>query len=382
MNEFVQDWTLSRKQSLRTSESRHWIRAISWLCAVLIGWLLCESIVRVLVPRPIFYSTWFTPAVHQLDSQHGFVFAGGYDGAMRHSDGVWMEPLELDRFGFRRAAGEFKSASPSSDDTSKQRNLVMLGGASMAFSFGLSDRESLHHQTASSMSSRATIQVLAWPGFTLGQDLLKLDRFLGSKKFDGAIVFAYSEADYQPVSSLEVTPGGTSIAMDQGVVLPNDPIAARVGWPYYRSVVIAGAARWWTSMAAAIGIGSLGEGKPGPSRETEPEQSTDIPSDSQNVRVAMPPPLLVAQKLRERGIDNVWIVALPHQLTKQGPDSLASWSGNDVSVVDLRGLAERADMDWIAGGHYGPNSARIISEQLAREIEFSESESSLVREES
>jgi len=332
-------------------------KVVTRFAAICLGWLLCEGLVRILVPSPIFYSTWFTAGVHEPDDSLGFVFAPHYDGAMRHSDGVWLEPLELDKHGFRLAANN--AVDPNADP---KQTIVVLGGASMAFSFGLGDEETLHHQIAQRLREPTQIELVSWPGFTLAQDLIKLDRFLNATTIDRAIVFAYSDDDYLPVQELALPDPPKSIPMDQGVVLPPDPSSRFFGGAYYRSVVLAGASRWWTALA---GIAGLETSAPA----VGPEQERHVPVNATSDEPTVPAAVLAARRLRQNGIHSVLIVALPHQLRTIGPESLARYADAGVSVLDLRGMSSQQPMDWIAGGHYGPRAAQAIADQVAEALQ-------------
>lgn len=324
------------------------------IAGVVFGWLLCEGLLRILVPGPIFYSTWFTPGVHQRDPSLGFVFVPNFVGSMRHADGVWMEPLELDASGFRRPA--IRPALSEGDDA---ETIVMLGGASMAFSFGLSDSESLHHQSAIRLPVASTIQVVSWPGFTLSQDLTKVERFLDPTTINRAVVFAYSEDDYEAIDRLSITVPPTEIPMDHDVVLPEDAAAKLLGWPYYRSVVLAGASRWWMAIAGILDIRSDAVAN----KVTDP--SAVSPAVDNESATRQPAVLLAASRLQDIGIREILIVALPHQLRNIGPDSLEAFSRDGVAILDLRELSASDEMDWIAGGHYGPRSSQAIAARIA-----------------
>ncbi len=327
---------------------------VSRVGAIALGFLLCEGLVRMLVPEPIFYSTWFTRGVHRLDDELGFVFVPNYTGAMRHVDGVWMEPLQLDRYGFRIPANE-----ASADGEEANETIVMLGGASMAFSFGLADRETLHWKTVGRLAKRPTIRVVSWPGFTVDQDLEKVDRFLGTDRIDRAVVFAYSREDYEPRNDGATSVPPTAIPIDDSIVLPADPAARLGGSLYYRSVIVAGACRWWTSLATLIGRDA----------SDDEQRRTDTVTNEGAGRDAAPMALLVAQRLRELGLESVLVVALPHQNLRLGPESLQDWSSDRIDVLDLRDLSDRSEMDWIAGGHYGPRSSAIIAHAIAEMFE-------------
>jgi hypothetical protein len=327
-------------------------RLVSRVAAISIGLLLCEVLIRLLVPEPIFYSTWFTRGVHRLDGDLGFVLVPNYTGAMRHVDGVWMEPLQLDRYGFRMAANE-----PGENDTGASETIVMLGGASMAFSFGLADHEALHWRMADRLVNRPTIRVVSWPGFTVHQDLAKIDRFLDAKRIDRAVVFAYGHEDYEPHREPATPPPSPAVPIDDGIVLPQDPAASLAGRLYYRSTIVAGACRWWFSLAQLIGKDAAKSQTPSPSLDATKNTGKDASV------------LRVAQRLRDIGMERVFVVALPHQKTRFGPGSLRDWSSEGIEVLDLRDLSDRPEMDWIAGGHYGPRSSAIIGQAIAEVLQ-------------
>lgn len=316
------------------------------------GWLLCEILLRSLVPSPIFYSTWFTKGIHRTDKSLGFIFQPNYEGAMRHADGVWMEPLSLDANGFRLPA-----TNHSTDDRSDIKRVVMLGGASMAFCFGLSDPESLHHRVAQAVDRPMIIEVVSWPGFTLEQDFMKVERFLDVTEIDCAVVFAYAERDYKNVLQLDEPLNELEFVMDQDVVLPTDP-SARLGPLYYRSYVMAGAARWWTTLSQIAGFDGRGSIKT--SRAPEPSNFS--------AGVGDPAAIKAARRLQQNGVTRVLVVALPHQLKTLGPKSLAEFEGDDLAVLDLRKMSQLRDMDWLAGGHYGPRSSQAIAARIAKKL--------------
>ena len=322
--------------------------------SLLLGVLGCELLLRILVPFPIYYSTWYTSGVHTQDDQFGFVFQPHYQGVMRHADKTWYEPLELDQRGFRLPA-----IRTNRDGAPTQ--IVMLGGQSMAFSYGLPDAECIHQQVADRLDRNCNIEVLSWSGFPLDKDLAKLKRFTTPEDFDVAVVFAYNAVDYQPKSDRKAPVTPNDIPMVNSVVSPMDP-AASIGGPwYYRSYTIAGICRLLRLPARAMQrLGLVATETPAASAVTDHNAST-----AKEPRV-----FTTARRLQELGIDQVIVVALPIAGERVGPPTLPRSPADEIVVLDLRdALSKDQASDWIASGHYGPRSAQRIAQAIATSIE-------------
>lgn len=329
-----------------TRNHRHAVRFARPIAALSIGLLGCEIVLRILIPPTIYYSAWFTAGVHQRDEQLGFVFRPDYRGAMRHADHVWMEPLRLDENGFRLAA--IRQRDPQSIES---RRIVMLGGASMAFCYGLPDADCLHQQVADRFPQDCRIDLLSWPGFNLSQDFEKLSRFSEASQFDTAILFAYGEQDYVHDPDWERLPAA-EFRMIDSVVYPEDR-AARLGGDWYdRSYVVAGGCRTW--LVGETILGRLGLW-----------QSAAAPPASSIAEKGEPTIYAAASKLRRLGIDSVIVVALPWQETRVGPERMPAPAAPGITVVDLRDEPTSVRFDWIASGHYGQQSARHLAGKVA-----------------
>jgi hypothetical protein len=125
--------------------------------AVLCGGLLAEAMMQLVLSRAASMPLWYTGRIHEPDSTFGFRFASGYRGAMRHKDGVFFEPLSLDHQGFRL---------PATHEGAEQR-VVLIGGASMVFSYGVAEEDALHTAIRDALSTPSTVVNRAWPGFGL-----------------------------------------------------------------------------------------------------------------------------------------------------------------------------------------------------------------------
>ena len=331
-------------------------RIASMMFAIMIGWVLCESVLRVLVPSPIFYSTWFTEGVHQRDPRFGFVFRPEYDGAMRNVDQVWMEPVRLDARGFRKSAVHGDGHSSSLENSAKQPvRIVMLGGASRGFGYGLADDETLHHQVAKRLPEACQIDLISWPGFTLGQDVQKLTQMLDPSQYDVGVILAYGPDDYVSRSDWDKLVPPSDLPMINSVVAPSDPAAQLGGDLYWDSYVVAGMCRLLRVPANLLG---------GHVHELDgPRES----ASNENLEDGKPQMLMASERLKSLGVDSVLIVALPREAGMLGPAVLPDSA--DATMIDLRQVPKNQQFDWIAYGHYGPDSAKHLAEKIANVIE-------------
>ncbi|WP_146520927.1 hypothetical protein Pla52nx_004065 [Stieleria varia] len=324
---------------------------LSMLVALVIGWGMCESVLRMLVPQELFYSTWFTEGVHERDAEFGFVYRPKFRGAMRNADHVWMEPLQLDASGFRQPA--IRNETGDSDPL----RVIMLGGASMTFCYGLSDAECLHQQVAQRLDESIQIDLISWPGFTLGQDLRKLQRFTSPSEFDLAIVFAHGAEDYRVNSNWDRFEPVDDFRMIDSVVMPADPAADLAGELYYKSYVAAGICR--VAQTPLRMISRFNQGQASGQSESH-DQPNEQPDDVLSIYKA-------AVRLTELGIGRVLVIALPHQSQHVGPVTLPPSTSKKIKIIDLRSV-DRQEFDWIAYGHYGPKSSAQLGREIAKAI--------------
>jgi hypothetical protein len=119
---------------------------------VILALASAEVFLRVMIPMEIIFRTWYSAGIHQPHEKFSYVFSPNYSGVMHHVDCVGGVPLRLDPYGFRLPAG------------TGSRDVVLIGGASMRFSFGLSDSQTVHAENSRQLDD-ATVRSAAWPGW-------------------------------------------------------------------------------------------------------------------------------------------------------------------------------------------------------------------------
>lgn len=130
---------------------------IGLLMAGLLGSVAAELFLRLIMPPEIAYQTFYSPGIHTPSPKYGFVFAKNYHGRMVHSDNVAYVPLRHDEFGFRPPA-----ATPTAGPVD---TIVLLGGASMVYGYGVPDQYTLPATMVQAASRPIRVYNAAWPGF-------------------------------------------------------------------------------------------------------------------------------------------------------------------------------------------------------------------------
>jgi len=157
------------------------------LAAVAVAILATEALLRVIIPPEDVFGTWFSRGVHAPDGKYGLVFAPGFHGVMSHPDGVPCVPLELDAHGHRMPAGP--AGAPE---------VVMIGGSSMMFSYGLPDRDAIHTQAALRAATPLRVRNTAWPGFDLARNFHAQRDLLGPDHGPDVAVIAFYRLGPRP----------------------------------------------------------------------------------------------------------------------------------------------------------------------------------------
>ncbi len=114
-----------------------------------------EVFLQLTVSPTIEHSRWYTGDIHTPDDKYEFVFTPNYSGWMRHFDNVFLEELTLDAHGFRQ---------PAKHPDSKQA-VLLLGGYSMTFSYGLRDEHALPRAIGDALTIPSSVYAASWPGF-------------------------------------------------------------------------------------------------------------------------------------------------------------------------------------------------------------------------
>lgn len=134
-------------------------KAFCILLSLVLAALLSEGFLRLTIPFEIMFQTWFTRGAHTPDDSFGLVYTKNFRGYMRHADGVWNIPLSLDENGFRHP--QFSRSENIGID------IVMIGGASIVFCYGLPDERTIAAHMARNARMPVKIHNAAWPGLDL-----------------------------------------------------------------------------------------------------------------------------------------------------------------------------------------------------------------------
>jgi len=125
---------------------------------ILVGTLLAvmcsEILLRAITSKTLDNSLWFSGDLHKQDKKYGFVFSPNYQGSMRLLPEVFLVELSLDRWGHRLPAIKKDC----------QKTIVLIGGLSMVFGYGLRDSLTLHQKLADKLGGSVCIYNTAWPG--------------------------------------------------------------------------------------------------------------------------------------------------------------------------------------------------------------------------
>ena len=333
----------------------------------ILGVVAAECFVRMVVPFSLFYQTWFEVGIHQPDEELGFVFTPNYVGGMRHRDGAWSVPLQLDENGFRLPV----STDGNSDVPRKA--VVLLGGGSMMFSYGLRDDQTVAAHIAKNSVVPVTVQTLSQPGFDLSRDFFKFKRYYEGRLHPSVVVVnAYgrqSETEvFAKYSSLPSKPAGDLFWFHDDIAMAPRGLAHRVGRPFGQSYVLAGGCRLadtaysWLPRPQDLATERQIESDHR-SHENPASDETNVRGDGNDLFSEM-------RKYFERRDAKLILVFLPSNGDDQpAAKNAISPSLDHVAVLDLRGSLSVADSDWIAAGHYGPRSARMVGARIANAIQ-------------
>ncbi len=339
-------------------------RLLASLVCALVGVGGAELFLRMLVPEEVFHSMWYEPGIHQPDEELGFALTPSYCGAMRHRDHTWFVPLELDQHGCRLPM----STSPGVPG----ENIVLLGGRSMVFGYGLKSSETLAARIASHSISQTTVHTLAWDGFDLNRDWKKYERFIEPNiRPNVVIVCLYTRDEYSDLrSAVRMSPLPWDADLfrfhDSLILHPRGWLAESIGRPVYLSYVLGGICREVNHVDQEMRR-YLARFFSNSDRDTDHHATTPeigpVPIANQHPDFL----LYLRDRVAAQGA-RVVVVALPHRTDWIGPPDLGSIVPEGIEAVDLRGCLKDANADWKAQGHYGADSAEIVGSLIANSL--------------
>ncbi|MDV6029761.1 MAG: hypothetical protein F9B45_06560 [Phycisphaera sp. RhM] len=348
----------------RVSPFRIAMHCVAW---GILGVVAAECFVRLVVPFSLFYQTWFEVGIHQPDEELGFVFTPHYVGGMRHRDGAWRVPLQLDENGFRLPV----STDGNSDASGK--DVVLLGGGSMMFCYGLRDDQTIAAHIAENSVVPVRVQTLSQPGFDIERDFYKFKRYFEGRLLPSVVVVnaygRHSETELlAKYSSTPSKPVGDLFWFHDDIAMAPRGLAHRIGRPYSQSYVLAGGCRLADKVYSPL---SRPEDSVTERQIKRDHQGTENQApDETNVREGGKDLFSEMQAYFERRDAKLILVFLPSN--DDDPPATADATSqpfDHVTVLDLRGSLSVADSDWIAAGHYGPRSARMVGAQIADAIQ-------------
>jgi hypothetical protein len=336
--------------------------------AVAIAIILAEAFLQITLEKERVFETWYTPGIHAPSKKFGFVFASGYKGYMRHKDKVWNVPLQLNEHGFRQPV----LAGPGRP----RRKVVMIGGASLMFCYGLPDHQTITSQIAKASEHNLEIHNTAWPGFdALRNWHVFLDTLDASEEFDAAIVaitpkhaLKYCAALPNDFSQLPPHPPSEEFFafMDGLAIRDRGRLAEALGPAYFRWFVA------YKSLSLVDGFFPEQQGW----RDLEPEEAVNLTNEKVNqTEFALQQfsrfLLYLDAHFRQRGT-KMLVLFLPRVGRRLDfYDPLPTAIPQHIAWVDLHKelLPQLNPNEYIAWTHYSAEQAERIGKRLAEEID-------------
>ena len=159
----------------------YWLRFAG---IALLAVAIAEGFLNLVLSPTMEKSLWFTGKIHQPDEKFGFRFSPNYHGWMRFPEGVFLERLVLDEYGDRLPA----------ERPASEMDVVLIGGYSMTFSYGVVDEHSIHHVLCDKLKTPTRVRNTAWPGFDPVRNLqIYKDQVGNGRRADVAVVFFFNE---------------------------------------------------------------------------------------------------------------------------------------------------------------------------------------------
>jgi hypothetical protein len=351
--------------------------------------LIAEGFLNLVYSPTILMSKWFTSNIHTPDSSLYYIFTPNYRGWMRHKDKTFLKRLTLDNNGFRNPA--MNSAA--------ERDIVLIGGASMIFGYGMEDSETIHYHIKNNLDLPSNVFNTAWPGTNIHRNFLVYKRKLENQINPKLIIcFFYGEnlksfKEYKNISNIlreEKQIQDTSSILkikkktidklffysrDQDFLEPQYGIAKRVGYLYYNSIIIHSLSNNLDDLYFRVS-------------QIKKKLFEDdltvlkIPTD-QNKKVELNAGIKLSDSsffvdyinsitsYFERKNQRVLFVFLPtHASEKRYYDEIVSLMPNSVDYIDInKELHEKIkENEFIAIGHYSKKHSEIIGKFIASKV--------------
>jgi hypothetical protein len=338
--------------------SRHWLpRLLMALFAV----LCAECFLNLVLSHTMENSLWFTGDIHEPDPKYAFRFAPHYSGWMRFKNELFLERLELDGHGDRMPAVPRDTA----------REVVLIGGYSIAFSYGVPDSATIHHMIANHLAKPSLVRNTAWPGFDPYRNFhIYRDQVKGRRPADIAVILFYQDdlRSFEDIplaqdEFIETRPKGDLFAAFQHHALapPINSIGRLTPVLYYRSIIWHKMADRVEQLTAALPL-SLNR--------------APLPNLADR---SSPPSAMAGERLRSftsfvcsyfGGIDHVLFVVLPGGQPQTSVDELITELPENAHLLDLNRTSNDtiAHLGTFAIGHYSAASCAYVGRQIAMAV--------------
>ncbi len=361
---------MSEKTVTNSSKLGLALRCVVWS---VVGIVAAEFYVHLIIPYPLFYSTWFDEGIHQPDEQFGFVYTPNFAGSMRHKDRVWREPLELDQHGLRLSVSTNDNKEPTQD-------VVLMGGYSMIFSYGLRTERTVAANIANSSKIPITVHTLSQPGVPLLYDFHKFKRFLEKDVKPKVVVLCLYRTDDLDILAAEFQQVIPKVNKDlfrnhESIVLVRSGLPEKIGHPYFQSYVLAGSCRLSESIYAKA---NRLKNKITGLTETQVPHDIDINQNlvsekkvdviEPNVQEKTTFLIHLQEYFRQRNAKLV-IVALPIDTDRALSKEIDKLDSAQITLLDLCDSLDETNDKWIAAGHYSQQSAKTLGKRIAISIQ-------------
>lgn len=339
------------------------------ICTVFVI-LASEVFLNLVLSPTIEKSLWFTTGIHTPDETFGFVFTPNYRGWMRHADGVFLAPLKLEEHGFRLPV----------KPTSSKQNVVLIGGYSMAFSYGLTDDLTLHRFIGASLSTPTSVYNTAWPGFDSFRNFHVYKHGLAKDlRPDFAVILFYQETlasfadlpeDLDRFPDDRSTDERTFEYFDGTVVnTPPGRVSRALGGLYYESIIAHNLSQRLTSLEKVLLKSPADDEVAGVKIAEKPS------ADTEGAKRFKAWTTYLQKYFGGKG--NVLFVFTPYmaeQLTdarRRFYEPLIANLPTGADYLDLnKSLAEAVDQNgYIGWGHYSGASAALLGKAIARRVD-------------
>ncbi|MDH3349519.1 MAG: hypothetical protein OEM02_15640 [Desulfobulbaceae bacterium] len=338
--------------------------------------LVAEGMLNFVCSPTILMSKWFTGNIHTPDGLFGFKMTPYYDGWMRHEDDPFLKRLTLDANGFR---------NPAINSISKQ-DIVLIGGYSMMFGYGVEDVDSVHFQVQKNLDQPANVYNTAWPGFDSRRNLKVYQDKLEDHISPQLIIISFwgetleSFSDYDDISKeSKITQQDVDelFFYDRNHVLrrPVGGVAQMSGYLYFNSMVVHGFSNMLDNLYSkrlkikdkVVGINLFD------SRlfvNTKAGMRRDGNADSLGAVKFQHYVKLLQNYFKDQN-QKVLFVFLPKEGVRKGYyDELVALLSNSSDYIDVNAQLHKKiwKTKFIAKGHYSEKHCELIGKSIAVKI--------------